>query len=229
MVTLQTDFPTIYSSPLVTVETVNNYSLLYSIKGSDVTLRPYLLCSHLDVVPVEAEKWDVEPFSGTIKDGFVYGRGSIDVKNTLMVCLRLSSSHHHFKLNRFVVLIVVSFQAIMESLEYLLKGGFRPKRSFYIALGHDEEGQGIDGAQEISKVFVRRGITQFEYLLDEGMMIFKEQFPGVKDNVAIVGVAEKGFLTVKVKATGSVGHSSMAPKETAITILARAVSKLTGE
>ncbi len=78
-------FPTIYSSPVVTVETVNNYSLLYGIKGSDSTLKPYLLCSHLDVVPVEADKWEVKPFSGSIKDGFIYGRGSIDVKNTLMV------------------------------------------------------------------------------------------------------------------------------------------------
>lgn len=116
----------------------------------------------------------------------------------------------------------------MESLEYLLKGGFKPRRSFYIAFGHDEEGQGTDGAQEIAKVFKSRGIT-FEYLLDEGMMIFKDQFYGVKDNVAVVGVSEKGFLTVTVKATGSVGHSSMAPKDTAITRLARAVAKMTGD
>ncbi|OTF72591.1 hypothetical protein BLA29_014797, partial [Euroglyphus maynei] len=79
-------FPTIYSSPLVTFETVNNYSLLYHVKGSDPSLKPYLLCSHIDVVPVELDKWDVDPFGGVIKDGNIYGRGAIDVKDTLMVC-----------------------------------------------------------------------------------------------------------------------------------------------
>lgn len=75
----------------MTVETVNNYSLLFTVKGSDPTLRPYLLCSHLDVVPVELDKWDVDPFGGVVKDGFIYGRGSIDVKNTLMVSVQSNS------------------------------------------------------------------------------------------------------------------------------------------
>ncbi len=131
-------------------------------------------------------------------------------------------------LQLYLIKSIDYLQAIMESLEYLLKGGFKPKRSFYIAFGHDEEGQGIDGAQEIAKVFKARGVT-FEYLLDEGMMIFKDQFYGVKDDVAVVGVSEKGFLTVKVKATGTVGHSSMPETNTAITRLARAVAKLTGD
>ncbi len=78
-------YPTIHSSPFVKHEIVNNYSLLYSIRGSDPTLKPYLLCAHLDVVPVEVDKWDVDPFGGVIKDGFIYGRGSIDVKNLVMV------------------------------------------------------------------------------------------------------------------------------------------------
>ncbi len=85
----------------------------------------------------------------------------------------------------------------MESLEYLLKGGFKPKRSFYIAFGHDEEAQGVDGAQEIAKVFKARGITEFEYLLDEGMLIFDGAFPGIKESVAIVAVAEKGLVDIR--------------------------------
>lgn len=113
----------------------------------------------------------------------------------------------------------------MESLEYLLKNGFKPRRSFYIALGHDEEGLGVDGAQEIAKTLVKKGIKEFEFLLDEGMVIMQKVFPGVTDDVAVVAVAEKGFLTVNLKAKGQVGHSSMAPYETAITILAKAASK----
>jgi carboxypeptidase PM20D1 len=69
----------------VSYELVNNYSLLYTVKGSDRSLTPYLLCGHLDVVPVELDKWDVDPFAGVIRDGFIYGRGTTDVKNIVMV------------------------------------------------------------------------------------------------------------------------------------------------
>lgn len=113
----------------------------------------------------------------------------------------------------------------MESLEYLLNHGFKPKRSFYIAFGHDEEGLGIDGAQEIAKTFVKKGIKEFEFLLDEGMTILQNQFPGVSSNVAIIGVSEKGFVSLNLKSKGEVGHSSMPPEDTVITKLARAVSK----
>lgn len=70
---------------MVSFETVNNYSLLYHIKGSDQTLKPYLLCSHLDVVPVERKHWNYDPFGGVVEDGYIYGRGTLDLKNTLMV------------------------------------------------------------------------------------------------------------------------------------------------
>lgn len=78
-------FPIFHSSPHVKYEVVNNYSLLYTIKGSDPTLKPYLLTSHLDVVPVELDHWNVDPFGGTIQNGYIYGRGTIDVKNIVMV------------------------------------------------------------------------------------------------------------------------------------------------
>ncbi len=68
-------------------EKINNYSLLYTITGSDLTLKPYMLCAHLDVVPVERENWYYDPFGGQIVDGFIYGRGTIDAKNIVMVIL----------------------------------------------------------------------------------------------------------------------------------------------
>ena len=113
----------------------------------------------------------------------------------------------------------------MESLEYLLKNNFQPQRSFYIAFGHDEEATGKDGAQEIAKTLHRKGIKEFEFLLDEGMFVFSDGFPGIKQPAALVGVAEKGFLSVVLRSNGSVGHSSMPPYETSITTLAKAVSK----
>ena len=80
-----TGYPKLHSSPFVSYDLVNNYSLLYTIRGSDPSLKPYLLCGHLDVVPVEIDKWDVDPFEGVVRDGFIYGRGTIDVKNIVMV------------------------------------------------------------------------------------------------------------------------------------------------
>ena len=106
-----------------------------------------------------------------------------------------------------------------------MKKGFKPKRSFYIAFGHDEEGQGIDGASQIAQALRSKGVKEIEYLLDEGTVIFNQSFPGVNNLVAVVGVTEKGYLTLKLTAQGSVGHSSMAPSETSIVTLARAVSK----
>lgn len=74
-----------HSSPLVKCEMINKYSLLYTVKGSDSNLKPYLLISHLDVVPVKDQKWDVPQFGGIVKDGFIWGRGTLDVKNGVMV------------------------------------------------------------------------------------------------------------------------------------------------
>lgn len=66
---------------------VNNYSLLYKVQGSKPALRPYMLCAHLDVVPVNSDSWEEDPFGANIKDGFIYARGTIDVKQIVMVCL----------------------------------------------------------------------------------------------------------------------------------------------
>lgn len=80
-------FPVIHSSTLVTHDVVNNYSLLYKVQGSNSALRPYMLCAHLDVVPVNRDAWEEDPFGANIKDGFIYARGTIDVKQIVMVCL----------------------------------------------------------------------------------------------------------------------------------------------
>lgn len=80
-------FPVIHSSTLVTHDVVNNYSLLYKVQGSNPALRPYMLCAHLDVVPVNRDAWEEDPFGANIKDGFIYARGTIDVKQIVMVCL----------------------------------------------------------------------------------------------------------------------------------------------
>lgn len=88
-----TGFPRIHSSKFITRELVANYSLLYTIQGTDSSLKPFMLCSHLDVVPVEEAKWTVPAFEGMIKDGNIYGRGTLDVKDSLMVRMRMLVFH----------------------------------------------------------------------------------------------------------------------------------------
>lgn len=75
-----------FSHPLVEYRVIANYSLLVSVKGSNTSLKPYLIASHLDVVPATNESWEVPPFEGRIQDGYFWGRGTLDVKNGVMVC-----------------------------------------------------------------------------------------------------------------------------------------------
>ena len=80
-----TEFSDIINHPLVEHRVIGDYSLLLSIKGSNPTLRPYLIASHFDVVPATNESWEVLPFEGRIQDGYFWGRGTLDVKNGVMV------------------------------------------------------------------------------------------------------------------------------------------------
>lgn len=131
-------FPNVFSSSLVQHELVANYSHLFWVKGSQPNLEPYLLLAHIDVVPAsESDGWDAHPFSAQEIDGFIYGRGTIDDKCSVMVR------------DIFVYLIVHVpepdndelhyFQGILQALEYLLIKGYSPRRGFFIGLGHDEE------------------------------------------------------------------------------------------
>ncbi|XP_064487167.1 N-fatty-acyl-amino acid synthase/hydrolase PM20D1-like [Ornithodoros turicata] len=195
---IKQSFPHVYSSPLVTAETVSNHSFLFTVRGSNPSLLPYMLCAHFDVVPVVEKKWRHPPFDGKIVDGEIWGRGAIDAKQILM--------------------------GIMEALEFLLERGHQPKRTFYLAFGHDEEGSGVDGAYHIGKLLQARGL-RFEYILDEGVMILNDTFPGVAAPVAMVGVTEKGYLTFKITAYGTSIHTSVPPRETTIITLSKAVAR----
>ena len=189
-----------FGSPqLVTVETVNELSLLLTVRGSRPELSPYLLLSHMDVVPVCEERWEHPPFGGLIRDGFIIGRGAIDVKQTT--------------------------HAILESLEHRLKTGDAPQRSLYVALGHDEEVNGDEGAKQIGKLLRERGAKPL-FVIDEGTAILDRFIPGVRSLVGVVGVCEKGYLSVEVTARGEAGHSSIPPPVTAVGKLGHALARL---
>ncbi|XP_052284968.1 N-fatty-acyl-amino acid synthase/hydrolase PM20D1.2-like isoform X2 [Dreissena polymorpha] len=193
-------YPELHASPLIEYETVANLSLLYTVRGSNKQLRPYLLMAHLDVVPAEPGNWDTDPFSAEIKDGFIYGRGSIDFKHGVM--------------------------GILEALNFYVSLGKQPERGFYVAFGHDEEVSGLDGAKAISDALWERGVHKLEFLLDEGLTVTNQIIQGLKEQTALIGVSEKGYLHLELKVVGEPGHSSMPPPESTIGILATAVSRL---
>ena len=182
--------------------TFNDFSHLYFWKGSDPQLKPIVLMGHLDVVPViekNLPEWRQPPFSGNIVNDTVWGRGAIDDK--------------------------VGVISIHEAVEYLLREGHAPERSFYLAFGHDEEIGGPLGATVIAKHLADQGV-EAEFVLDEGGVIAEGLVPAVTQPVALIGTAEKGYLSLQLEVKIEGGHSSMPDKETAIDVMASAIANL---
>ena len=118
-----------------------------------------------------------------------------------------------------------SLMGIMEAVEALLAQGFTPRRTVYLAFGHDEEVRGIRGAMQMAALLKSRGV-EAEYILDESGCIASGVVPGVSKAVALVGTAEKGYLTLELSVEGEGGHSSMPPPKTAIGVLSSAIARL---
>jgi len=197
---LEQTFPLIHEN--LGLEKINQYSLLYTWEGSDPTAKPIILMSHQDVVPVDQPTlgaWEAGPFEGKITDTHIIGRGTMDDKGSLM--------------------------AVMESIEMLLKEGFKPKRTLYLAFGHDEEVGGANGAARIAAFLKEKGI-QAAMTLDEGGFIAEDMIPGIESPVAMVNLAEKGFASFRLIVETRGGHSSQPPKDNTIGMLARAIVEL---
>jgi carboxypeptidase PM20D1 len=183
-------------------ETFNEFGLLYTWKGSNPSLEPVCFMAHLDVVPADESEdsgWKYPPFSGTVAEGFVWGRGAIDCKGVLI--------------------------GQLEALNNLLREGYQPLRTIYLAFGFDEENSGRNGAAQMAKTLQQRGV-QLSFLLDEGGAVTTDQIKAVDRPVAAVGVSEKGFVTLRLHAKTASGHASMPPKRTAIGSLALALATL---
>lgn len=186
----------------LTREIINDYSLLYTWKGKDDRLKPILLMAHMDVVPVDPateKSWAHGPFSGQLADGFIWGRGAMDDKASVL--------------------------GILEAVEQLLAEGFQPQRTVYLAFGHDEEIGGNNGAAKIAEHLRMRGV-QLEFVLDEGMNILNGIVPGISSPVALIGIAEKGYLSLRLSVETPGGHSSIPPPDTAIGMVSRALQQL---
>lgn len=183
-------------------ELVNDYGIILHLKGKNNALKPVLMIGHFDVVPVEKStenKWEQPAFSGIIKDGFVWGRGTMDMKMHLI--------------------------SPLEALEMLLADGFTPEHDIYLGFGHDEETRGELGAIAISKLFEKRNL-QFDFILDEGGAVIEGAFPLLKKPMATIGIAEKGITSIQITVEGTGGHASMPPKHTAVGVLSQIITDL---
>jgi carboxypeptidase PM20D1 len=197
---LEKTFPRVYSS--LEHETVGANNLLFKWKGSDPSLKPILLLGHQDVVPIEEgteAKWTRPPFSGEISDGFIWGRGTLDDKMTVV--------------------------GVLEAVDLLLSKGFQPKRTVMLAFGQDEEVGGLEGAHKIAELLQSRGV-QADFVTDEGGFLFTGMMPGVSAPVAAIGTSEKGYLSLQLTVETAGGHSSVPPNTSSIGILAEAIHKI---
>ena len=194
---LKKTFPEIFKRAEVTV--INGYSLIVKIKGSDESLLPGCFLAHQDVVPAPKDGWDVDPFSGDLIDGYVYGRGSQDMKSQMMTSLY--------------------------GFELILREGKEPKRTIYYCFGHDEEFTGKEGARYISEYLEKQGV-RFAFVLDEGGTILDGNLLGINNHVALIGTCEKGYADFQLTSVKDGGHASTPKKKSSVDAIADALHDL---
>jgi carboxypeptidase PM20D1 len=192
---LRTFYPTVHER--LEVSYVDPRGILIKWQGRQQT-KPAVLMSHYDVVPVDERAWSVPPFSGSVTDGYIWGRGTLDTKVTLV--------------------------SILEAAEQLLQNGFVPDQDIYFAFGGDEEISG-PSAPAIVDLLQKRGIKPY-LVLDEGGAIVSNVFPGVEKPCAFVGIGEKGYVDLEAVLRGHGGHSSSPPPKALTQKLADAVTAL---
>jgi len=167
------------------------------IEGTDPSADALLLHGHLDVVPAEARDWSVHPFSGEIRDGVVWGRGAVDMKNM-----------------DAMILAVVRDWA---------RHGARPRRDIVVAFTADEEASAEDGsgflADEHPGLF--EGCT--EGVGESGAFTFHD---GSGRELYPIAAGERGTAWLKLTARGRAGHGSKVNHENAVTRLAAAVTRI---
>ncbi len=182
-------------------EVIDGHSVLYRWAGREAS-DPLVLMAHLDVVPVVEAEWNHAPFAADVVgegvDAEVHARGAIDDKGSLV--------------------------AILEAIEQLAATDFVPARDVYLSFGHNEETAG-GGARTIVAALRERGVTP-GLVIDEGGAVVDGVVPGVTVPTAMVGVAERGVMTLLLTAREAGGHASTPPAMPATVRLARAIGRL---
>ena len=171
------------------------------LPGADPSRGALLIHGHLDVVPAEAADWSVHPFSGAVSDGYVWGRGAVDMKD---MCGMMLAVARHFK-----------------------REGIVPPRDLLFAFVADEESGGQYGAHWL----VEHRPDLFDGVTDAigevgGFSITVPRRDGGERRLYLVETAEKGLLWMRLTARGRAGHGSMIHDDNAVTAIAEAVAKL---
>lgn len=198
---LQRAYPRVHAQ--LRREVINQYTLLYTWTGTDAQAAPAVLMAHYDVVPVEAAtagSWQHDPWAGQVHEGRVWGRGAVDNK--------------------------ANVTALLEATEDLLRTNYQPARTLYFVFGHDEEVGGQLGARAVAQLLQKRGVKP-EFVLDEGGFVTTDRVPGLQGTpVALIGTAEKGYLSLELSAELAGGHSSIPENVTATDLIAQALVAL---
>jgi acetylornithine deacetylase/succinyl-diaminopimelate desuccinylase-like protein len=183
--------------PTLLERTEGRTNVVARIEGTDPSAGALLLHGHLDVVPAAAADWSVHPFSGEIRDGVVWGRGAVDMKNM-----------------DAMILAVVRGWA---------RQGFRPRRDVVIAFTADEEASAEDGsgflADEHPALF--EGCT--EGVSESGAFTFHD---GGGRQIYPIAAGERGTAWLKLTARGRAGHGSKVNRDNAVTRLAGAIARI---
>ncbi len=171
------------------------------LPGADPERGALLIHGHLDVVPAEAADWSVHPFSGAVSDGYVWGRGAVDMKD---MCGMMLAVARHFK-----------------------RAGIAPPRDLVFAFVADEEHGGKYGAQWLvaNRPDLFAGVTE---AIGEvgGFSVTLPCKDGGDRRLYLIETAEKGLLWMRLTARGRAGHGSMVHDDNAVTAIAEAVAKL---
>ncbi len=173
-------------------------SVLARIEGNNKDLPDLVLHGHLDVVPVEKEKWTKEAFNAIIDKDLLWGRGAVDMKNGNAM--------------------------ILGSIAHLIKEGWKPKRNITLAMFADEEAGGKYGShfavnnygQYFENATEAVGeVGGFSHTLSNGVRLY------------LIETAQKGIAWMKLTAKGTAGHGSMINSDNAISKISKAINSLT--
>lgn len=175
----------------------NRVNVVAKIAGADQNRPGLVLHGHIDVVPADAKDWSVDPFSGEIKDGFIWGRGAVDMKN----------------IDAMILACVRSWK----------RNGFTPPRNVLIVFFADEEASGTFGSRWLVKNRPELFSGYNEAVSEVGG--FSVTING-DHRLYLIESAQKGIQWLKLTAQGTAGHGSFRNADNAVTKLSQAVARI---
>ena len=197
--TLRRLFPHVFETCQLTM--IDEFGILLRWPGADAALDPVVLMAHQDVVPVEGQDWEHDPFAAEIHDGEIWARGSLDTKNIAA--------------------------GILEAMEYLVGRGYVPPRDVWYFSSNGEEVAGPTATDAVA--WLRDHNIHPYMVMDEGGAVAADAPLGVPEPVAMVGVSEKGHVDLTVTAYADGGHASTPGLNDATLLLARTCNRIAAE